>query len=118
MMRAALIRITFVFAATTTLSACQTVRMPKIDIMKTPEFADDANNIGTEYPDVGEAPIAPADIRSDKQWDQDAKTIMALREPTPPPGDALTQAEIDARFANLVDEVQAYKEGDPPGGID
>jgi hypothetical protein len=34
------------------------------------------------------------------------------------PEDALSQAEIDARFEELKARAQAYKADDPPGGID
>lgn len=101
-------------------SGCQTVKMPKIDVIKSPEFSEDAANIPTSYPRVIDAPIRPEDIRSDRQWDRDAKALQALRaksvktdsEPT------LSQAEIESEFEALKAKVQAYKKDDPAGGVD
>jgi len=53
--------------------------MPKIDIMKSPEFTEEAANIVKDYPAVADAPLEPTDVRSDKQWDKDARTLQALR---------------------------------------
>lgn len=102
------------------LCACQTVRMPKIDLMKSPEFENDAANIGNDYPDLAEAPERPTDMRSDAQWDADAKALIAMQDGAfeAIPEDALSQAEIDARFEELKARAQAYKADDPPGGID
>lgn len=100
------------------LCACQTVKIPKIDILKSPEFSEDAANISKDYPRVKDAPIAPIDIRSDEQWDQDARAMQALRENATPmdaePG--LSEAEADARFETLKAKVQAYKKDDPATG--
>lgn len=113
-------RITAIALMSAALSGCITVSMPKIDIMKTPEFADDAANIGNAYPDLAEAPSRPADVRTDAAWDEDAERLLALRTsfPEASPEDQLTQAEIDAEFADRLSKVRAYKAGDPPGGID
>jgi len=39
------------------MGGCQTVTMPKIDILKSPEFVEDAANIQEDYPRVRDAPI-------------------------------------------------------------
>ena len=111
-------RITLSIACALALCACQTVKMPKIDILKSPEFSEDAENISKEYPRVKDAPLAPTDIRSDAQWDDDARAMQALRENSTPieiePG--LSRAEAQARFEVLKAKAQAYKKDDPATG--
>ena len=93
--------------------------MPKIDIMKSPQFENDSKNIGNTYPKVGAAPQAPADIRSDRAWDKDAEQLQALAAASsdiPPVEEVLTPAQIDARYRDLAAKAQAYKLDDPIGG--
>ena len=106
------------FAAALTLSACQTVKMPKIDIMKSPEFSEDAANIDKKFPRVKDAPAAPTDLRSDAQWDDDARAMQALRkssisiEATA----GVTEADAQAEYEALKAKAQAYKLDDPATG--
>lgn len=100
------------------LSACHTVSIPKIDIMKSPEFAEDAANVAKDYPRVKDLPVAPTDTRSDAQWDRDARAMQALRDAPSPyevePG--LSAAETEARYEVLKAKAQAYKKDDPATG--
>jgi len=100
------------------MAGCQTVKMPKIDIMKSPEFREDAANIAKDYPRVKDAPTVPDDIRSDAQWDKDARALQNLRETSIrgeiEPG--LTEAEAEAKFEALKAKAQAYKKDDPATG--
>lgn len=102
------------------LSGCQTIKMPKLDVVKSPEFREDAANIPKSYPRVIDAPIRPEDVRSGSQWDKDAKALQRLRERTgkADPEPALTQGEIEAQFEALKSKAQSYKFDDPDGGID
>ena len=68
-------RIAVAIVVCTTLAACQTVKVPKFDLIKSPEFSEDAKNIATDYPSVKDAPFEPTDIRSDAQWDKDARAM-------------------------------------------
>ncbi len=100
------------------LCACQTVRMPKIDIMKSPEFSEEAANISKSYPRASDAPETPDDIRTAGQWDKDARALQKLRtdagkfaiESGP------DSAESKARFDTLKAKAQAYKNDDPKNG--
>lgn len=119
MKNAALIkRIVTGLTAALTLSACQTVAMPKLDFIKTPEFSEDAANINQSFPNVEDAPDAPTDVRSDKQWDKDARDLQALRNDRRPviSDEGVTEADDRARFEKLKAKAQAYKRGDPASG--
>ena len=100
------------------MSACQTVKMPKLDLMKSPEFSEDAANIEKDYPRVKDAPLAPTDIRSDVQWDRDARAMQALRKRPDlienQPG--LTETDAQAEYETLKAKAQAYKLDDPASG--
>ena len=111
-------RITAVTAACLTLSACKTFSMPQIDIMKSPEFAEDAANIEKSFPKVKDAPVAPTDIRADAQWDTDARDLLALREPANPIEAApyFSEVEAQAEYEALKAKAQAYKLDDPATG--
>lgn len=100
------------------VSACQTVRMPKVDILKSPEFSEEAANISKSFPRVKDAPQAPTDIRSDKQWDKDAREMQALRETPSPiePAPGLSEPEVKAEFEKQKAKAQAYKKDDPASG--
>ncbi len=111
-------RVILVSIVALSLSACNTVKMPKIDLLKSPEFSEDAANIAKDYPKVKDAPSEPDDIRSAAQWDRDAKVLQNLRakeagfdlEPGP------TAAESKAEFDALKAKVHAYKKDDPISG--
>lgn len=100
------------------LAGCQTVKMPKIDIMKSPEFSEDAANIAKDYPRAKDAPLAPTDIRSDKQWDKDARALQRLRNGSirSKVESGLSEAEAEAEFEALKAKAQAYKKDDPASG--
>ena len=111
-------RIVICLSAAITLSACQTVSLPKLDFVKTPEFSEDAANIDPSFPRVDDAPEAPTDVRSAKQWDKDVRELQALRDEDRPFGQeqSLTRAQGDARFEALKAKAQAYKKDDPASG--
>lgn len=113
-----ILRITMGLVACLSFSACQTVKMPKIDVMKSPEFSEDAANLSKEYPRVKDAPEAPKDIRSDAQWDRDARAMQALRDNSNEfeSQSGLSRAEAEAQFEDLKAKAQAYKKDDPASG--
>lgn len=110
-------RIGLLFTIGFALCACQTVKLPT-DLVKSPEFLEDAQNISKDYPRVSEAPTSPDDIRSAAQWDKDAKALQDLRSQTrnfavePGPDNSTADAEYDALKA----KVQGYKKDDPQSG--
>ncbi len=119
MKRLLLNRIALASLAGVALASCQTVSFPKInDIMKSPEFSEDAETIGNDYPDIMDAPSAPTDIRSDRQWDNDARSLQALRdnESGIPMESGPNEAEANRQYENLKAKAQAYKKDDPPSG--
>ena len=111
-------RIAIGLSVTTVLCACQTVSVPKLDFVKTPEFNDEAANIDKSYPSVSDAPAAPTDVRSAAQGDNDVRELQALRDAAGPADAAssLTQSDDEARFEALKAKVQAYKKDDPVSG--
>lgn len=100
----------------TALCSCASVksRIADLDFVKLPEFREDAANIGN-YPDFTNAPQVPKDVRSAKQWDKDAKKLLAKRDGfiVPPAGPEMSQAEIEREMQNAANKVQAYKLDDP-----
>jgi len=117
---APIMRITTAVILTATLCGCQTISVPKIDIMKSPEFAEEAANFAKEkdFPSVQDAPQEPTDIRSAEQWDKDVRSLQALRD-----GDGEVQMEsgptdrqATAEFNRLKAKAQAYKKDDPKSG--
>lgn len=118
MKRVQISRIAAAMAVSFALSACHTVKMPKFDLVKSPEFSEDAANIAKDYPRVKDAPLAPSDIRSDAQWDKDVRAMQNLRDISSPalgePG--LSEAEAEARYEALKAKAQAYKKDDPASG--
>ena len=103
-----------VVTLTILLSSCSTMKLPDMDFIKFPEFQEDAENI-PDYPKVADAAEKPTDLRSDKQWDQAAETIIAKRDGFSDPDldDPRTDAEINSEMQNLGNEVEAYKIDDP-----
>lgn len=119
MMKQVLIsRIAAGIAASLALAACQTVKMPKLDLVKSPEFSEDAANISKTYPRVEDAPLAPTDIRSDVQWDRDVRTLQKLRDSSSPveAGPRLSDVDAEKRYQDLKAKAQAYKKDDPATG--
>ena len=103
-----------------TLSACQTISMPKLDLIKSAEFSEDAANIPKSFPRPVDAPTAPDDVRSDAQWDRDAKALQNLRNGSPQieVEPALTAQDTGRMFEELKNKAQAYKKDDPANGTD
>jgi len=103
-----------------TICGCQSVSMPKIDILKTPQFSEEAANVakGSDFPEVQDAPLEPTDIRSAEQWDNDARTLLALRdgEGRIDTASGPTERQGEAEFERLKAKVQAYKKDDPASG--
>lgn len=102
-------------ASTVVLMGCSTVKMPKIDFLKLPEFREDAVNI-KDYPRVADAPTAPTDVRSAKAWDDVAKDLIKVRDGADAPLDTRdneTDAEVLANIEELREQAQAYKLDDP-----
>ena len=118
MKRVLISRIAAAMAACVALASCQTVKMPKFDLVKSPEFSEDAANISKSFPRIKDAPLAPTNIRSDAQWDKDVRTLQALRETSSPvvSEQALTEAEAESRYETLKAKAQAYKKDDPASG--
>ena len=118
MKRSHISRIATAMMACLAVSACQTVKMPKLDLVKSPEFSEDAANIETDYPRIKDAPFAPTDIRSAIQWDKDVQALQSLRDTASSidaePG--LSKSDAEARFEELKAKAQAYKKDDPAKG--
>jgi len=100
---------------TALLSACNTVKLPKLDLLKSPEFREEAENIG-DYPSVNDTPLAPTDLRSKAEWDVAAKAIIEVRENFDAPPEYIapkTADEIEHEVDTLNDTVKSYKKDDP-----
>jgi len=114
------IRITTLVILAAALGACQTISMPKVDLLKSPEFAEEAANFAKEkdYPEVKDAPLAPSDIRSDKQWDKDVRALQALRDKDDriEMESGLTDRQAAREYEKLKAKAQAYKKDDPRSG--
>ncbi len=97
------------------LSGCSTVKLPKLDLLKLPEFKEESENIGA-YPNVVDAPGLPSDVRSAGDWDNTAKAIIKARDSinTPPEsGGVKSPAEIEQEIARLKAKVNEYRADDP-----
>ena len=103
-------------SAAITLSACQTVSVPKFDFVKTPEFSEDAANIDPSFPSVDDAPEVPTDVRSAREWDKDVRVLQELQKNALGVEPSLSETEGDARFEALKAKAQAYKKDDPASG--
>ena len=97
------------------LAGCTTVKFPNMDFIKLPEFQEDLENV-QGYPEPGDAPELPTDVRSDAAWDKAAKNLQNLRDNFTVPA-AETAQKTDAEFARDVEalkaKVKAYKLDDP-----
>jgi len=105
--------------AAASLSACSTVQMPNLDILKSLGFEneDDAEDLG-DYPSVADTPTAPTDVRSAALWDIEAKKLIKERDAfNAAKGDiaepAKTEAELAREAAALRARVRAYQADDP-----
>ena len=108
-------RMALIILAGCTLTACATPKMPSVDFLKLPEFREDYENI-KDYPKVTEAPAVPTDTRSDKAWDDAARAIIEERDAFSVPESVEStesDAEINARIDQLIEQVEAYKLDDP-----
>ena len=97
------------------LSACSTVKMPKVNLLDLPEFEEDYENI-KDYPKVVDAPPVPTDKRGDLVWDNAARSIMKIRDGFSTPADvdaSESDAAIEARIDELIAKAEAYKLDDP-----
>ena len=109
-------RLVIGLSAAITLSACQTVSVPKFDFVKTPEFSEDAANIDPSFPSVDDAPEVPTDVRSAQEWDKDVRVLQELQKNALGVEPSLSETEGDARFEALKAKAQAYKKDDPASG--
>ena len=101
---------------TISLTACANVKIPKLDLMKLPDFRAESEKLG-EYPDVEDAPNLPEEVRSAREWDRTAEDIIKLRDgfDTPTESDRPKSAsEIQREINRLTDSVNEYRADDPP----
>jgi hypothetical protein len=97
------------------VSGCASLKVPDLDFMKLPEFKEEAENLDG-YPKVEDAPEAPTDVRSDAQWDKDAKNLISKRDgfgPIPEGEPMETDSEFNRKVDELVAKVEEYKLDDP-----
>lgn len=97
------------------LTGCSTVKMPNIDFLKLPEFADEAKNIKS-YPKVSDAPAAPTEVRDRDAWDAAANSLIVTRDTFDLPKSGKTyenDSQVNSEMRSLKDEVRAYKLDDP-----
>jgi len=97
------------------LAGCTTVKMPNIDFLKLPEFADDAKNIKS-YPKVSDAPAAPTEVRNGEAWDAAALSLIQTRDTFDLPKSGKTydsDSQVNSEMRSLKEEVRAYKLDDP-----
>ena len=100
------------------IAGCQTFEMPSLeslDLIKSPEFAEDAENIETSFPKAVDAPLAPEDVRSSRQWDDDAASLQKLQAESQNRnlGSPDEIGESNASYEDLKAKAQAYKLDDP-----
>ena len=105
--------------AAASLSACSTVQMPNLDILKSLGFdnEEDAEDLG-EYPSIADTPTAPTDVRSAALWDIEAKKLIEERDAfnaakTSIDAPTKSEAELEREAAALRARAQAYKLDDP-----
>jgi len=118
MTRSKLATLSLILAAAS-ISACSTVQMPNLDILKTLGFdnEDDAEELG-EFPSIADTPSVPTDVRSAAIWDAEAKKLIQERDAfnaakSGIDAPAKSEAELEREAAALRARVQAYKLDDP-----
>lgn len=118
MKRMNILRIALTGFVAVSFGACHTVEIPKIEVAEIPEFSSDGERVPSDIPRVNDAPAAPTNLRSDQQWDKDARALEKLREsPLDVEMEAgPTSAEGQAYFDKLKAKAQAYKKDDPATG--
>lgn len=97
------------------LNACASVKLPKLDLLKLPEFKEESENIGA-YPNVQDAPSLPSDVRNAREWDKTANEILKARDNinTPTPIEPVqTPEQIQQDIETLKDRVNEYRVDDP-----
>lgn len=96
------------------LGACKTVNSVKIDLLKLPEFIEEATQI-KDFPRASDAPQLPENIPNLSVWDAHAQTLIDLRQALPPVPDQTLPAseDITLEFEIFKARVRAYKEDDP-----
>ncbi|WP_416877923.1 hypothetical protein [Litorimonas sp.] len=98
------------------LTACSSIKAPKIDLMGGSAFDEDIQNIDSSIPSVNEAPDVPTDVRSDADWDMSATSLMEVRDGFSVPEKVYEQPseeELKENFQELKNQAQAYKADDP-----
>lgn len=98
------------------LTACASIKLPSLDILKLPEFKEESENIG-DYPSVQDAPSLPTEVKSSKEWDSQAKKIIKIRDNFDAPAEPdrpITKDEIYQEIDRLTDSVNEYRKDDPP----
>ena len=105
--------------AAASLSACSTVQMPNLDILKSLGFEneDDAEELG-EFPSIADTPSAPTDVRSAALWDIEANKLIKERDDFNAAkgtidAPAKSEAELAREAAALRARVRAYQADDP-----
>ena len=98
------------------LSACASVKIPKLDLIKLPDFKAESEKLG-EFPELANAPGLPEEVRSARQWDNTARNIIKIRDnfkaPIEPDRPKTTK-EINREVNRLTREVNEYRADDPP----
>jgi len=97
------------------LSGCRTLQVPDFDSIKFPKFREEAEHIG-DYPEVGEAPLTPDDLKSDREWDKAANRMLKTHASLETPKDysgKKSPEEIRREIEILNAEAQEYKLDDP-----
>ena len=108
--------ITALSCAVLAMSACSTVKMPNLDFLRLPEFREAAAKLIEGFPEVGDAPTRPEDVRSAAEWDAAARSLIAQRQRLSVPKDGaapMTEAELDAEVERLKAQIRRYKLDDP-----
>ena len=113
-------RLIITLAAAGCLSACQTVKIPEFEFMKSlADGFEEATNIG-EAPEGQSTALSPEETRSAEAWDAQARALMAARDAKALPDPDFTpktEAQIAQEKAALKARVHAYKADDPVGGF-
>lgn len=103
-------------ACAAAICGCTTVKMPNLDALKLSNFKEEAARLEANTPNVGDAPRAPTDIRSDAEWDGDVRAMIDIRDDfvsMKTPIEPSDNVDVDAEFAQAKARVQAYKLDDP-----
>ena len=98
------------------LSACASIKLPKLDVLKLPEFKEESENIG-DFPDVEEVPNFPNEVKSSQAWDDQANEILSIRDNFITPAEAerpKTEDQIYQEIDRLTESVKEYRKDDPP----